>query len=76
MRVAWISDDEIIPFENIEAVAFDLVNTTPVADVMLSNTKEVMRIAGKENVAKFKSEYTGWIDLVSKATLLIENIDQ
>lgn len=75
MRVAWISDDEIIPFENIEAVAFDEINETQVAEVLLSNTKETIRIAGKENVDKFKAEYTAWIDLVSKATSLIGEIE-
>ena len=75
MNVAWISDEEIIPFDNIECVVFDEMNDTPVCEVLLANTKETVRIAQKENVDRFRAEYVAYIHLMSKATLVLENID-
>lgn len=73
MKIAFISDEEIIPFDNIEAVGFDLINETPVADIVLSN-KDMIRVSGRATVPRFKSEYIEYLKMMSKAAAVLEDL--
>lgn len=72
MICAWIGEDEIIPFDSIEYVErqnMDVIEVT-------MHSKEKCNVNGAENVNAFRHEYIEYIKLMSKATGLLEELEQ
>ena len=66
MNCAWIGTSEIIPFDSIECVVFDVISCINVAEILLQSSKETVRVTG-DDCDKFRDKYVEYLDHISKA---------
>lgn len=67
MIIAWIGSSEIVPFE-----AISFVDDMDENQATVNTEREYVLINGKENVARFKKEYTAWLNHIGKALTILE----